>query len=59
MNLKSRSISFFLIFALCNAFAQTDIPTKANEYLNAYAKTGRFSGSVLLAKGGNILLRKG
>ncbi len=36
-----------------------DISTKADEYLSTWARQGRFSGTVLLAKGGKVLLRKG
>jgi CubicO group peptidase (beta-lactamase class C family) len=36
-----------------------DIATKANEYLNAQTKLGAFSGSVLIAQGGKVLLSKG
>ena len=32
---------------------------KVDEYLTAWANTGQYSGSVLIAKDGNVLLRKG
>lgn len=35
-----------------------DIAGRADEYLTAWTKTGRFSGSVLIAKEGKVLLRK-
>ncbi len=40
-----------------SAFAQ-DVATKADEYLSAWSKQGRFSGTVLIAKDGKVLLRK-
>ncbi len=36
-----------------------NIGANADQYLSAWAKQGRFSGAVLLAKGDKILLRKG
>jgi CubicO group peptidase (beta-lactamase class C family) len=56
--MKIKSLLIVLLFATLG-FSQTDISTKADEYLSAYARTGRFSGSVLIAKDGRILLRKG
>lgn len=45
---------------LCKwTFAQDSISQKLNELVSAYAKLGRFNGSVLVAKHGNILLQKG
>lgn len=35
------------------------IRNRANEYINAYMKIGKFSGSILIAKNGKILLSKG
>ena len=40
-----------------SAFAQ-DVASKADEYLSAWSKQGRFSGTVLIAKDGKVLLRK-
>ena len=40
-----------------SAFAQ-DVATKADEYLSAWSKQGRFSGTVLIAKDGKVVLRK-
>ena len=36
-----------------------DVAEKADQYLSTWAKQGRFSGAVLIAKGDKILLRKG
>jgi len=36
-----------------------DIATKVDEYINAQTKLGAFSGSVLIAQGGKVLLSKG
>lgn len=36
-----------------------NIPAKVDEYLNAYVSQDRFSGSVLIAQGDNIIVRKG
>jgi CubicO group peptidase (beta-lactamase class C family) len=38
--------------------ARQDIGAKADQYLTTWAKQGRFSGAVLMAKDGKILLRK-
>jgi CubicO group peptidase (beta-lactamase class C family) len=39
--------------------ASPEIAAKADALINAYVKQGKFSGSVLIAKGGTILLNKG
>ncbi len=56
-----RTLFSLIVLTLTTLFAQaqTDISKKADEYLSAYAKTGRFSGTVLIAKDGKVLLRKG
>src|SRR5690349_20244864 len=36
-----------------------DVATKADQYVNAYARNGRFMGSILVAKGGNVVVTKG
>jgi CubicO group peptidase (beta-lactamase class C family) len=49
--------SLFLSFtATCVA---QDLALKMDEYLNAVVKQGRFSGSVLVARDGNVILSKG
>jgi len=52
-------LSSLFLLASGAALAQNDVATKADEYLNIYAKRGSFSGAVLIAKGGKVLLRKG
>ena len=39
--------------------AGQDTAARADQYLSTWAKQGRFSGAVLLAKGDKIILRKG
>ncbi len=48
-----------LVVAMSAAAAAQDFASKADEYINAYVKQNRFSGSVLVARGGKILLSKG
>jgi CubicO group peptidase (beta-lactamase class C family) len=48
-----------LALAFAAAAAAQDMAAKADEYLNAHVKQSRFSGSVLIAKGGKIILSKG
>lgn len=36
-----------------------NIPAKVDEYLNAYVEQDRFSGSVLIAQGDDLIVRKG
>ena len=50
------SLGIFLCVATISA-AQ-DVGAKADDYLTTWAKQGRFSGAVLIAKDGKILLRK-
>jgi hypothetical protein len=47
-----------LAFLLSVSALAQDVATKADEYLSAWAKQGRFSGTVLIAKDGKLLLRK-
>ena len=47
-----------LMVGTCAAWGQ-DVAEKADQYLSTWAKQGRFSGVVLIAKGDRILLRKG
>ena len=49
-------LSFFVFTTLATA---QDIETKVDEYINAHMKLGNFSGSVLIAKGDEVLVRKG
>jgi len=64
----SRSIPFILIIFLflfvletgCTTKEpKTEIESKVNEYINAYLKMGKFSGSILIAQGGKVLVSKG
>jgi len=50
---------FFLLLNCVTLFAFQSIESKADEYLKAYVKMNRFSGSVLIAQNGEILLKKG
>jgi len=54
------AVSLFLVWVLCSiaSFASQNIESKADEYLRAYVELNRFSGSVLLARKGEILLKK-
>jgi len=68
-NLKTMFLRFavlVLVFAVTggHCFAQKRIPDhpiaiKADKYLDALVQQGRFSGSVLLARDGKVLLRRG
>jgi CubicO group peptidase (beta-lactamase class C family) len=48
-----------LIFVLTAVAAAQDVAAKADAYLSTWAQQGRFSGTVLIARGDKILLRKG
>lgn len=50
---------FALLISITALAAAQDIAARSDQYLNAWARQGRFSGVVLVAKGGKILLRKG
>ncbi|MEA1964396.1 MAG: serine hydrolase [Candidatus Aerophobetes bacterium] len=53
-------VSALLLLAVLSAFcAAQDIESKVDEYINGYLKMGSFSGSILIAEGGIILLSKG
>ncbi|MBM3759224.1 MAG: serine hydrolase [Acidobacteria bacterium] len=47
-----------LIFGLAAATFAQDLTTKADEFVGAYAKLGKFSGTVLIAKEGKIVFEK-
>ncbi len=64
MTISNRAITkIFVSLAILLSFAITspcqDIGAKADQYLTTWANQGRFSGAVLIAKDGKILLRKG
>jgi CubicO group peptidase (beta-lactamase class C family) len=50
--------AFAFLFAAVAAAMGQGIATRADQYLSTWAKQGRFSGTVLLAKDGKVLLRK-
>jgi|GEM_PF-787325 len=63
VNQLAVSIALCLLLAL-NGAAQTgisnqDLTTRVDEYLNALVKQDRFSGAILLARDGKVLLSKG
>jgi CubicO group peptidase (beta-lactamase class C family) len=60
MRTKSKYlVSIALLLAATAMAVAQDIATKADQYLSAWAKQGRFSGVVLIAQGDKVLLRKG
>ena len=60
MRLRVRVLaSLALLLSTAALAASQDIATKSDQYLSAWAKQGRFSGVVLIAKGDKILLQKG
>jgi CubicO group peptidase (beta-lactamase class C family) len=60
---KQKSIIFIFIllyvFIFSIACIAQDIESKVDEYVNAYMKMGRFSGSIFIAQNGNVLVSKG
>lgn len=58
-NMKRIALIFGLIILCKCMFAQDSTSLRLNELVNAYAKLGRFNGSVLVAKHGKILLQEG
>jgi len=52
------SLLLLLFLSSSLLFAQ-NIESKVDEYINAYVKMGKFSGSVLIARDGKILVSKG
>src|SRR6478735_2362152 len=60
---KDAFTKIFAVLAVLLGFAAAspcqDIGAKADDYLATWANQGRFSGAVLIAKDGKILLRKG
>jgi CubicO group peptidase (beta-lactamase class C family) len=50
--------AFALLLTAVAAAVGQSIAANANQYLTTWAKQGRFSGTVLLAKDGKVLLRK-
>jgi len=56
-----KNIFIFIIISILShtGFSQDSATQKLDEIVNAYARLGRFNGSVLVAKHGNIILQKG
>jgi len=58
-------VSLLLIVSLCfcntaNLWAQqNDVQEKVDDYIDAYVQMSRFSGSILIAKRGQVLVNKG
>ena len=63
--MKPKNILSILIAGLCilqlnTALAQqNDVQEKVDDYINAYIQMYQFSGSILIAKNGQILVKKG
>jgi len=51
--------ALLLLFALSTPCTPQETESKVDEYINAYLKMGTFSGSILIARKGTILLSKG
>jgi CubicO group peptidase (beta-lactamase class C family) len=47
------------LFCLCSLAGAQDIASKIDEYMQAHVNAGQFNGSVLVARDGKVLLRKG
>ncbi len=54
--MKTIVVAILVLVALAPA---QDITSKVDQVANAYAKKNQFSGSVLVAKGGRVLVKKG
>ncbi len=59
MLIRRRPLLIALCVLLAGALRADDISAKLDEYMTALTKEGRFSGSVLAARGGRVLLAKG
>lgn len=63
--MKQKTIISILITGLCicqlnTALAlQNDVQQKVNDYINAHTQMNQFSGSILIAKNGQIIVNKG
>jgi len=53
------TICLFLVLSCVTSFAAQVVESKADDYIRAYVEMDRFSGSVLIARKGEILLKKG
>jgi CubicO group peptidase (beta-lactamase class C family) len=52
------AVLLFTTFVVSTSYCEDLVAAKADEYLSRYAKQGRFSGAVLIAKDGKVLFRK-
>ena len=60
LNRKAFLVSIALIFQLLHiSCSGQSIESEVDEYINAWLKMERFSGSILIANDGNILIKKG
>jgi CubicO group peptidase (beta-lactamase class C family) len=59
MLLKQSLFLILLILILCTPNNAQVSEQKVDEYISAQMELGRFSGSILIAKGGEILINKG
>ena len=57
--LRRTAQTIMLLLLLSLMAAAQDIATQADDYVKAKAKNNQFSGAVLVAKGGKVLLSKG
>lgn len=55
-----RTVQTILVIAILSAAAAAqDLARRADEYINRYVKNNQFSGAVLVARGGKVVLSKG
>jgi len=52
-------VVFVMLIVIRTAVCANDLVTKVDAYMNAQVKTGRYNGSVLIAKNNQILVKKG
>lgn len=52
------SITLIMVFISGNVFANDEVVHKIDQYLDTYSDYGSFSGTVLVAKDGNIIINK-
>ena len=53
------TIILFLLFVYLTSCSGQTLQEKVDEFLNAWVKMGKFSGSILIAQNGKILVKKG
>jgi CubicO group peptidase (beta-lactamase class C family) len=60
MRVRTGFLAVTALLFISNSFVLAqDIASNADQYLSTFARQGRFSGVVLIAKGDKVLLRKG